>query len=51
MASKPHPPFGKLRTVRCTACRKAPALLNDDATNKPLCAACWLKKYPTGKYA
>lgn len=32
----------------CTICRKALALLNDDATRKPVCAACWLKKYPNG---
>jgi len=30
---------------RCCTCHRRLADLRDDATNKPMCAKCWLKKY------
>lgn len=33
---------------RCTTCKKRPAEVIDDATRKPVCTGCWLRKYPNG---
>jgi len=33
---------------KCTKCRKRPSACYDDATNRPICAVCWLKKYEKG---
>ncbi len=33
---------------RCTTCKKCRADVIDDATRKPVCTSCYLKKYPNG---
>ena len=37
-----------MATTNCTTCHKRKAEVIDDATRKPICTGCWLKKYPNG---